>query len=110
MKPAIRSPFLITPVPGFTPQIGHLVMMLNYARWRTLRDVNGLKAEQLDYLMDAKSNSIGMLLAHIAALEAKYQTNTFQGRDLSEHEEQALGPALRLGDLGRKEIKGDDLA
>jgi uncharacterized damage-inducible protein DinB len=110
MELAIRSPFLITTVPDFTPHIGHLVMMMNYARLTTLRAVDGLTAEQLDYLMDGKSNSIGMLLAHIAAVEVEYQAVTFQGRDLSKHEEQSLGPALDLGELGRKEIKGHDLS
>ena len=59
--------FLIAVIPGFTPQIGRLVSMMNYVRSTTLSAVAGLGVSELDYLHDAQSNSIGALLSHIAA-------------------------------------------
>ena len=74
-----RDNLLIGDIPGFTPQMGRLVSMMNYVRSTTLTAVEGLKVEQLDYLSDAQSNSIGALLSHIAAAEVGYQAATFDG-------------------------------
>ena len=101
--------FLIAELPGFTPQIGRLVSMLNYVRSTTLSAVAGLGVGELDYLPDAQSNSIGTLLLHIAAAEAGYQAATFYGRGLDEEEKQAWGAALDLGERARREIRGHEL-
>lgn len=106
----VESLFLIGDVPGFTPQIGRLLSMMNYARHTTLAGVKGLSVEQLDYLHDAESNSIGALLLHIASVEVAYQADTFYARDLNEEEEREWGAALSLGERGRREIKGHELA
>jgi len=74
--------YLIGDLPGFTPQIGRLVSMMNYARYTTLSAVEDLSVDQLDYLHDSPSNSIGALLLHIAAAEVGYQAATFYARDL----------------------------
>jgi len=92
--------FLIGDLPGFTPQIARLVSMMNYARSVTLQAVAGLGVEELDYLHDAQSNSIGALLSHIAAAEVGYQAATFGARDLSAEERLQWGAAL---DLARRE-------
>jgi hypothetical protein len=42
--------------------------------------------DQLDYLHDPQSNSIGALLLHIAAAEVGYQAASFYARDLNEEE------------------------
>ena len=76
----MSSLYLIGDVAGFTPQIGRLVSMLNYVRSTTLAAVAGLGVGELDFLADAQSNSIGMLLAHIAATEVGYQAATFHTR------------------------------
>lgn len=68
--------YLITDIKGYTPQIGRLVSMMNYVRWTTLEEVEDLNVEQLDYLHDEDSNSIGALLMHFAAVEASYQKST----------------------------------
>jgi uncharacterized damage-inducible protein DinB len=47
--------------------------MLLYARQTTLAAVEGLSIAELDHLQDDSSNSIGALLAHIAAVERWYQ-------------------------------------
>jgi uncharacterized damage-inducible protein DinB len=101
--------FLITELPGFAPQIGHLVSMLNYVRSTTLSDVAGLGVGELDYLHDSQSNSIGALLSHIAAAEVGYQAATFQERGLSEEEKQEWGAAVELGERARREIRGHEL-
>ncbi len=101
--------FLIGDVPGFTPQIGRLVSMMNYARHTTLSDVDGMTVEQLDYLHDSESNSIGALLLHLAAVDVWYQAATFESRDLGAEEMREWGAGLDLGAKARREIRGHDL-
>src|SRR5262245_39397007 len=101
-------PHRILPLPGYTPTIGRLVAMLSYARDTTLAAVNGLTRAQLDHLHDVRSNTIGALLAHIAAVERGYQVVTFEEREPSAAETAAWSAALKLGDLGR-EIRGHEL-
>lgn len=99
----------ILPLPGYTPTIGRLVAMLTYARDTTLAAVNGLTREQLDHLHDAGSNTIGALLAHIAAVERGYQLVTFEDREPSGSETAEWAAALKLGDRARREIRGHEL-
>jgi uncharacterized damage-inducible protein DinB len=99
----------ILPLPGYTPTIGRLVAMLTYARETTLAAVNGLTREQLDHLHDARSNTIGALLAHIAAVDRGYHVVTFEEREPSASEDAMWSAALKLGDEGRREIRGHDL-
>ena len=77
---------LITDIPGYSPQISRLVSMMNYVRFTTLNTVKGLTQNQLDFLLDAQSNSIGALLLHCAAIEYCYQVSTFEKRGLNEEE------------------------
>jgi|SRR5215831_6033356 len=102
--------YVIGGVEGFTPQIGCLVSMLNYVRHTTLQAVASLEPDQLDYMPDAQSNSIGALLSHIAAAEVGYQAATFHERELSAQENDEWGSAFALGDRSRQEIRGHDLA
>ena len=102
--------YLVSDVPGYTPQIGRLLSMMNYARHTTLEEVKGLTVNDLDYLLDADSNSIGGLLLHAAAVEFAYQASTFEDRELTEEELSTWGPALQLGEQGRQHIKGHDLS
>jgi uncharacterized damage-inducible protein DinB len=67
--------------------IAGLIDMLRYARGTTVKAVEGLTVAELDHRFDEQSNSIGALLWHIAAVEAWYQTNTFDGRDWNADEE-----------------------
>lgn len=101
--------FKIKDKPGFTPQIGQLVTMMDYARLTTLHAVKGLTVEQLDYLPTKQSNSIGALLYHMAAVEFGFQIGFFDGRKPTEEEAAEWGPAYSLGDLGRSKIKGHSL-
>ena len=104
-----RDLFLIGDIPGFTPQIGRLVSMMNYARHTTLSAVEGLEVDELDYLHAPQSNSIGALLLHTAAAEVGYQAATFYARDLNEEERHEWGAALDLGERAKREIRGHEL-
>jgi uncharacterized damage-inducible protein DinB len=101
--------FLIGEIPGFTPQIGRLVSMMNYTRSTTLQAVAGLGVHELDYLHDPQSNSIGTLLSHIASAEVGYQAATFDARDLNAEEREQWGAAINLGEKARDEIRGNGL-
>lgn len=101
--------YRILPLPGYTPTIGRLVAMMSYARHTTLAAVEGLTREQLDHLHDERSNSIGALLAHVAAVERGYQLVTFEEREPTAAEHEAWSAALKLGDKGRREIRGHEL-
>ncbi len=98
-------PKWIEPTPGFTPAIGRLVCMLAHARHRTLTVIDGLTVAALDHRHDATSNSIGALLAHMAAVERTFQILTFEGREPTAAEEAALRPALKLGVVGRRSLR-----
>jgi uncharacterized damage-inducible protein DinB len=103
---------VIGPRPGYTPEIGTLVSMLTYIQSAVLRSVDGLTQADLDYLFDAKANTIGALLLHLAATETYYSMNTFENKrwdSWSEDIKKKWDPAMNLGDAGRKAIKGHDL-
>lgn len=80
--------------------------MLTYARSTTLAAVDGLELAALDHLHDPDSNSIGALLAHIAAVERSYQLLTFEERLLSPDEIERWAPALKLGVAARDAVRG----
>lgn len=98
--------FLIDQKDGFGPTFSHLVSMMNYARSTTLEEVEGITTEELDFLIHEEANSIGMLLAHMAAVERIYQIVTFERRDPTAEEEEALAAGLELGEKGRAAFKG----
>jgi uncharacterized damage-inducible protein DinB len=100
------SPLKIEPIAGYSPAVGRLVGMMTYARSTTLAAVEGLTMAELDHLHDAQSNSIGALLAHIAAVERSYQVLTFEERLLSAEENAELATALALGAEGRRTLRG----
>ena len=104
----LESPFLVTPLPGFTPCIGHLVCMMTYTRSTTLRAVQGLEVEQLDHLLDEEANSIGMLLEHVACIEGLFQLETFDLDDEDGQAERMLMGAT-LGAPAREQIRGHAL-
>jgi uncharacterized damage-inducible protein DinB len=64
---------------------------------------------ELDHLQDGSSNSIGALLAHLAAVERGYQFITFEERPPSAQENVALEPALTLGAEGRRLLRDKPL-
>lgn len=101
--------FKIEHIQGYSPQIGQLVSMMDYARFTTLNTVRGLTAEQLDYLPIKEGNSIGALLLHMAAVEFGFQVELFDKRKPDNQESEEWGAAYQLGESGRKQIKGNPL-
>jgi uncharacterized damage-inducible protein DinB len=90
---------------GLTPHISRLVCMMTFVRGGTLEAVQHLSREKLDELVSPTSNSVGMLLAHIANLEKWWQSHTFEGNERFWN-----NPAGMLGDIGRENIRGHELA
>ncbi|MEO7767561.1 MAG: DinB family protein [Ferruginibacter sp.] len=101
---------IIGPIQGYSPQIGTFVSMLNWMRNSVLNATKGLTQEDLDFLYDKSSNSIGALLLHLAATEVVYQDLTFYNlKDYRDENKKKWSVAMNLGDDGRKEIKGNGL-
>jgi uncharacterized damage-inducible protein DinB len=90
--------------------VGALVSMLGYARNTTLSAVDSLTVADLQHRYDANANSIGAMLAHMAATEWYFLTSTLERRmpDASEWGDQ--GAALRLGPQAEAAVQGHDLA
>ncbi|MEH7305663.1 DinB family protein [Neobacillus drentensis] len=101
--------YVIDQKDGLGLEFSKLVSMMNYTRYTTTEAVKALTVEELDFLYDEGANSIGMLLAHLAAVEKAYQIETFENRDLTEKELSKLLPGLDLGSLGREQIKGNTI-
>jgi uncharacterized damage-inducible protein DinB len=101
---------IIRPVKGYSPQIGILVSMLNWMRESVIGATKGLTQPELDFQLDAKSNSIGALLLHLAATDVVYQDLTFYGlKGFSDENKKRWSIAMNLGEEGRKQIKGNKL-
>jgi len=105
----MEKSFLISDIDGFAPHLSRLVSMMNYARHTTIESVSGLDSEQLDYLHDSESNTIGALLFHIASVEFAYRVWTTEERDLTPAEYEFWDPGIKLGNIARERIKGNNL-
>jgi uncharacterized damage-inducible protein DinB len=101
---------IIGPLKGYTTEIGTFVSMLNWMRNSVLSATKGLTQQELDFLYDEKSNTIGALLLHLAATEVVYQDLTFHNlKDFSDENKKKWSVPMELGDEGRKQIKGNGL-
>ncbi len=101
---------IIGPKAGFSPQVGTLLSMMTQMRYIVTLGVEGLGIKELDYLHDAKSNSIGSMLLHLAATERQYQIKTFEWNiDFKGDGKINWDAAMRLGDKARTAIKGNSL-
>jgi len=101
--------YLIDQKDGLGQEFSKLVSMMNFTRFTTMEAVKDLTVEELDFLFDEDANSIGMLLAHMAAVEKVYQVLTFENREPTDEELLPLLPGLDLGNLGREQIKGNTI-
>ena len=98
----------IGPMEGFTPQIGTLVSMLDWVSESVIGITKKLTVEQLDYLHDKDSNTIGSLMMHLVATEVIYQDLTFQDlKDFSKENKDKWNVAMELGPEAQKKIKGN---
>ncbi|MEO7989926.1 MAG: DinB family protein [Chryseolinea sp.] len=103
-----ESIHIIGPRDGFSPQIGTLLSMMTWMRTVMLMSVENMKVEDLDYLHDAKSNTVGAMLLHLAATERNYQISTFEWKiDFKGDGKINWDAAMSLGDKGRESIKGN---
>lgn len=101
----------IGPQAGFTPQIGTLLSMLDWVTASVINYNAKLTVEQLDYLHDKESNTIGSLMLHLAATEVVYQDITFHGlSDFSPANKSKWNVAMTLEDKAREQIKGNPLS
>ena len=104
--------WIIGPKPGYSPEIGTLVSMLGFTRMQVLHNTKGMSQQDLDFLIDPKANTIGALLLHLAATDAYYHLNAFQGiawGKFPEAAKQNWDVAMNLGEPARKAIKGNSL-
>ncbi|WP_080239831.1 mycothiol transferase [Spirosoma rigui] len=112
-RPATDKPNInhIGPQAGFTPQIGTLLSMLDWVTNSVIAYHSKLTVEQLDYLHDKDSNTIGSLMMHLAATEVVYQDITFHGlQDFSPANKPRWNVAMELQDAARQQIKGNPLS
>lgn len=101
---------IIGPMEGYTPHIGTVLSMMNWMRATLLRSVRGLTIAELDYQHDPRSNTIGAMLMHLAAMDVLYQDLTFDNlADYSEVNKTKWNVARVLGDTARQQIKGNNL-
>jgi viroplasmin and RNaseH domain-containing protein len=102
----MQTLFVIDQKDGLGLEFSKLVSMMNFTRVTTIEEVKDLTVEELDFLYDDEANSIGMLLAHMTAVEKAYQIESFENRDLTDEEVSQLNPGLDLGSSAREQIKG----
>lgn len=102
MTTSSKSPFVIGEIEGYSKDFSTLISMMNYTRRTTIQGVQDLSVEALDFRINGTGNSIGMLLAHLVAVEKIYQYLTTEGKDLPDEEIEryadTLQPALDLGE------------
>jgi Protein of unknown function (DUF664) len=109
---AADNAWIIGPQPGFTPEVGTLTSMLAFTREQVVHNVKGMSQQDLDFLLDAKANTIGALLMHLAATETYYQMNTFgdmKWDSWSDEVKKKWDIPMNLGAPARKAIKGNSL-
>ncbi len=109
---AAENAWIVGPQPGFTSEIGTLVSMMAFTRDQVVQNVKGLTQPDLDFLLDAKANTIGALLLHLAATETYYQLNSFGGMKWDSWPEETKKKwdiPMNLGEHARKAIKGNSL-
>jgi Protein of unknown function (DUF664) len=109
---AADNAWIVGPQPGFTPEIGTLTSMLAFTREQVVHNVQGLSQQDLDFLLDAKANTIGALLLHLAATETYFQLNTFGGVPWDSWPDEVKKKwdiPMNLGEPARKAIKGNSL-
>lgn len=69
------------------------------------RNVQSLTAQEVDYKQNRKTNSIGALIVHLAAVETYYQVLSFENRELNEIERDQWQIALDLGFKAQEKYK-----
>ena len=89
-----------------------LTSMLAFTREQVEYNVKGMSQQDLDFLFDAKANTIGALLLHLAATDTYFGLNTFGGMKWdkwSDDIKKKWDIPMNLGEPARKAIKGNSL-
>lgn len=97
---------------GYAPQVSILVSQLKWMRAVVLSRLHSLSIDQLDWLASPNANSIGALLMHLAATDAYYGLNTFDGVPwgrFSDADRQKWAVAMNLGETARIRFRGFEL-
>lgn len=92
----------------YSTRLGYIVSEMIAVRNVTFQLTKDLSVESLDYNFDDKSNSIGTLLLHIAALELKFQLDHFFKRSFSEEEIIKFGGAFPFN-MDKRLVDGNPL-
>lgn len=66
----MRELKVITPIPGYAPEVGAALWRLQDARYRTLELLEEMPDAYVD--RDARGNTIGTILYHLALIEADW--------------------------------------
>jgi uncharacterized damage-inducible protein DinB len=90
--------FVIGEREGFSPRVGVLVSELANARHFLFRAARDLSVEQLDARPGLGVNSIGQLLAHVAAAETMLRSVSLYGRRFDDAERDRWGAAFTFED------------
>jgi uncharacterized damage-inducible protein DinB len=101
---SIQAQNRIEPQPGYAPQTGVIVSMLEDLKSRITRSVEQLNPEEVDFLLDEDANRIGAMILHLAATEKYYQVFTFENRGFTKEEEEKWLVPLELGDSAREQL------
>jgi hypothetical protein len=88
--------FVIHEREGYAPKVGLMVSMLTNSRHYLLNAIRALSVEELDAKPKGARNTIGSLLAHLAAAETLFQCITFFERRFNEEEDRLRGADFRL--------------
>ncbi|MGH2429832.1 MAG: DinB family protein [Candidatus Limnocylindria bacterium] len=75
-----REILALTPIAD-DPEVGHWLAALEDGRRDTLKELDGVTPEMVDWYPDAPLNSIGTLLYHIALIEADWVATEMLGLD-----------------------------
>jgi hypothetical protein len=89
--------------------LDYLLGILDDARVTTLRRVENLSIQELDWQYKEGWNSIGALLSHINAIEHFFRIEFVEGRKLTEEENYKWQPGLEMGTFIPQLIKSQPI-
>ena len=93
--------FVIGTRGGYEGEVGVMASMLQNARQYLLSAVRGLDTASLDARPAPAVNTIGSILAHLAAAEVMIGLRAFENRRPTEEEKRVHGPAFQFEDSSR---------
>jgi uncharacterized damage-inducible protein DinB len=92
---------IISPLPAESEDLGRWLWALEDTRARTLKQVEGVSQEELDWTGPGVENAIGSLLYHIALIETDYLCDDFLGLDAYFPDLMSLFPEGDRDEAGR---------